>query len=122
MGYRYSDDSEKGSFEKIKQIDIAGFYGINANWAVIGRYNYSFEAKHAAEVLAGVEYRGCCERIKLVGRYRKDITDSASASKKGNLGIYLQVELIGLTNVGRNVDELWRNSVTGYNDSSNWRN
>lgn len=124
LGYRYSDDPESGSTEKIRQIDLAGFYGINQNWAVIGRYNYSLEDKHTAEVLAGVEYRGCCERIKLVGRYRKDTNNSSltSSSRNGNLGIYLQVEFTGLTRVGRNVDELWRNAVTGYSSSSDWRN
>jgi lipopolysaccharide assembly outer membrane protein LptD (OstA) len=58
---------------------------------------------------AGLEYRSCCWRFRVVGRrYVSDLTGNLDTS------VLLQLELNGLSNVGTGANTFLEESIRGY--------
>lgn len=95
LGYRYERDIRK-------QTDIAGMWPLAAHWNLVGRWLRSAREHVTLESLAGIEYQSCCWSVRMVQRrYRVD----ASAEELSD-SIWIQLELKGLTSVGRKVEDL----------------
>jgi LPS-assembly protein len=92
LSYRYERDS-------IDQADFSFLWPLHRKWKVVGRWYYSFFDDLRLETLAGLEYESCCWSIRLVRRdYITDLEDETR-----NDSIWVQLELKGLTSVGRTV-------------------
>jgi LPS-assembly protein len=70
---------------------------------------YSLDDEQALDQFAGVEYRSCCWRLRLVGR-------RYVRSREGDMdtSIMLQLELNGLSSVGTGADTFLERSIRGY--------
>lgn len=95
LGYRFEQDVRK-------QVDIAGMWPLSARWKVVGRVLRSVRDHVTLESLAGIEYQSCCWALRVVQRrFRVDASE-----EELNDSIWFQLELKGLTSVGRKVEDL----------------
>jgi LPS-assembly protein len=94
LGYRFER-------ETLKQVDVALIWPLATHWNLVGRRLRSLHDQVTLETLKGVEYQSCCWAVSLVQRrYRVDADEELSDS------IWFQLELKGLTSVGRKVENL----------------
>jgi LPS-assembly protein len=100
LGFRF----EK---ELTRQADVSFLWPLSAHWNVVARRYYSLLDAINLETLAGLEYNSCCWAARVVRRtYRVDATDETESET-----LWLQLELKGLTSVGRKVDTLLEHDI-----------
>lgn len=102
IGYRF----RRGLLE---QVDGSFAWPVRGAWNLYGRHVYSLRDKSAIESLAGVEYRSCCWRMRLVGR--RYVSSRTGAQ---DTGVSLQLELNGLSSVGEPAGAFLERSIRGY--------
>jgi LPS-assembly protein len=113
VGYRFQEGI-------LKQWDTSFAWPIAGHWNAVGRWVYSLADKTTIEQVAGFEYKSCCYRIQLVQRrYLRRISDGATAGL--DTSIALQLELTGLSSVGKPADSFLQKEIRGYtaHDPSN---
>jgi LPS-assembly protein len=101
LGYRF----RRGSVE---QVDGSVAWPVGERWSVYGRAVYSLEEEATVDQFAGLEYRSCCWRLRLVGR-------RAVSNREGDIhtDVLLQFELNGLSSVG-DADAFLEGGIQGY--------
>jgi LPS-assembly protein len=109
IGYRF----QEGIF---KQWDGSFAWPIADHWNTVGRWVYSLQDKQTIEQVAGFEYKSCCYRVQLVQRRYLSIRPGTSVPGAGTLdtSIALQLELTGLSSVGKREDSFLEQSIRGY--------
>jgi LPS-assembly protein len=102
VGYRFQEDI-------LKQYDVSFAWPIAGHWNTVGRYVYSMQDRQLIEQLAGFEYKSCCWRVQVLQRrYLTNRTGGLDTS------IALQLELTGLSSVGKRSDALLSKEISGY--------
>ena len=102
LGYRFREDS-------VEQWEAAAVWPLNERWRVFARNVHSLRDHKAIETFAGVEYTSCCWRARLIGRrYVSNRTGERDTA------VALQVELLGLSSVGKSSDAFLEHTVRGY--------
>jgi LPS-assembly protein len=125
LGYRFRRD-------RLEQVDGSVAWPVSDRWSVYARMVYSLEdsaiddtapidptlpgdtqvrrdEKGVIDQFAGLEYRSCCWRFRIVGRrYVSDRTGDLDTS------VLLQLELNGLSNVGVGANTFLERSIRGY--------
>lgn len=96
----------------LEQTDLTVLWPLGKRWHVVGRYNYSLHDERTLETLAGVEYRSCCWRARIVNRRYLDNLANL-AEPQYNRSIYLQIEFIGLASLGDNLESLLERGILG---------
>ncbi len=97
----------------LKQYDASFVWPIAGHWNTVGRWVYSLEDRTTIEQIAGFEYKSCCYRIQVVQRrYLRRISDGATAGL--DTSIALQLELTGLSSVGKPADSFLQKEIRGY--------
>jgi LPS-assembly protein len=93
----------------LKQWDGSFAWPISDHWNTVGRWVYSLQDKQTIEQVAGFEYKSCCYRIQVVQR-------RYVSNRSGGLdtSIALQLELTGLSSVGKRADSFLERSIRGY--------
>jgi LPS-assembly protein len=88
-------------------------------WPIAGRFNtigrwvYSLQNHETIEQVAGIEYKSCCYRIQIVQRrYLERASDGVSAGLSSSIA--LQLELTGLSSVGKPADSFLQKEIPGY--------
>lgn len=100
LAYRYEQNS-------IEQGDIAFIWPLGSHWNVVGRWLHSLKDDVNLETLKGIEYESCCWTARVVQRtYRVN----AMAQNENN-SIWLQLELKGLTSIGKPIRELLAHDI-----------
>jgi len=116
FGYRY----QKGI---LKQVEGSFAWPIAGRWNLVGRevfsladYQLPAASQHQTiEQVAGVEYKSCCYSIQLVQRRYLSIRPGSTTSSSGlDTSIALQLELTGLSSVGKREDTFLEQSIRGY--------
>jgi LPS-assembly protein len=108
IGYRFQQNVlTQGVI--LKQWDGSVAWPIAQHWNTVGRWVYSLEDKKTVEQVAGFEYKSCCYRVQLV--QRRYITNRAGGL---DTSIALQLELTGLSSVGKRADSFLEQSIRGY--------
>jgi LPS-assembly protein len=102
LGYRFQRD-------RLEQADVSASWPLTDAWKFYGRMLYSLREDQTIESFAGFEYSSCCWGVRLVAR---DYVSRRSGGR--DLGIYLQLELKGLSNVGLSTDSFLSRSIRGY--------
>ena len=102
LSYRFRD-------ETLEQTDFSILWPLGRSWHAIGRWNYALDSRETLEAIAGFGYESCCWAAQLVGR---SYVNDENADR--NTGVYLQIELKGLTSSGRQVDRLLERGILGY--------
>jgi LPS-assembly protein len=102
VGYRFQEGI-------LKQYDGSFAWPIADRWNTVGRWVYSLQDHQTIEQVAGFEYKSCCYRIQLVQR-------RYVSNRLGGLdtSIALQLELTGLSSVGKRADSFLERSIRGY--------
>jgi LPS-assembly protein len=93
----------------LKQYDGSFAWPISDRWSAVGRWVYSLQDHETIEQVAGFEYKSCCYRVQLV--QRRYITNFAGGL---DTSIALQLELTGLSSVGKREDTFLERSIRGY--------
>jgi len=108
LGYRFQQNVlTQGVI--LKQWDGSFAWPIAQHWNTVGRWVYSLQDRKTVEQVAGFEYKSCCYRIQLV--QRRYITNRAGGL---DTSIALQLELTGLSSVGKRADSFLEQSIRGY--------
>jgi LPS-assembly protein len=102
VGYRFRRDS-------LEQVDGSVAWPIGTDWSAYARVVYSLQEKTTLDQFAGLEYRSCCWRVRVVAR--RNVSD-----RTGNrdTSILLQLELNGLSSVGVGADAFLERTIQGY--------
>jgi LPS-assembly protein len=93
----------------VRQTDFSFEYPLNANWRLLGRWNYSFLDRSTLEALAGVEWQDCCMAVRVLAR---DYIHNVAGQK--DLALYFEIELKGLSSFGRETGKLLDRDILGY--------
>jgi LPS-assembly protein len=101
IGYIYQDGI-------LKQYDGSFAWPIADRWNTVGRWVYSLQDHQTIEQVAGFEYKSCCYRIQVVERRY------VSSPQRLDTSIALQLELTGLSSVGKQEDTFLERSIRGY--------
>jgi LPS-assembly protein len=101
LSYRYTVDS-------LKQTDISTQWPLSSQWSVYGRWNYSVPDKLTIEALGGIEYNGGCWVFSAVA-HRFQTT-----AQQTTTGIFLQLELNGVSRIGSNPNDALSRNIAGY--------
>jgi len=97
----------------LKQYDGSFVWPIAGRFNTIGRWVYSLQNHETIEQVAGIEYKSCCYRIQVVQRrYLQRASDSVSAGLSSSIA--LQLELTGLSSVGKAADSFLQKEIPGY--------
>jgi LPS-assembly protein len=102
LGYRF----RRGLVE---QVDGSAAWPIGDKWSVYARMVYSLDQEATLDQFAGLEYRACCWRMRVVTRrYVSDRNRDVDTS------FLLQLELNGLSSVGVGADAFLEKNIRGY--------
>jgi LPS-assembly protein len=93
----------------LDQSDLSFRWPISSRLHAVGRWNYSWHKSRNLENFVGFEYDSCCWILRTVARHYVNNTDSDS-----NTAFFVQLELKGLTSLGRDIDSFLENGILGY--------
>ena len=102
LGYRFQRD-------RLEQADFSAAWPLSPEWRLYGRLLYSLRDDNAIEEFAGVEYGSCCWGLRAVARRYV-----SNRTGERDTGIFLQLELKGLSNVGTAADAFLERAIRGY--------
>lgn len=103
LAHSYVDDA-------LERVDLSVVWSVNPHWQLLGRWNYALDLERNLNLLLGVEYNDCCWALRVVGSQRRDKPEDTETRN----AIYLQLELKGLSSVGRGIDRLLQDTIPGY--------
>jgi LPS-assembly protein len=106
LAYRYND-------ELLEYTDASARWPFTRHLYGVGRWYYSLQEERTLEAFAGIEYDTCCWAVRLVGR-RWFQEEDASGDANYDQGVYLQLELKGLTNFGNKIENMLEEGILGY--------
>ncbi len=107
IALRYHHNAAKGELAyrfrrgQLEQLDLSFSAPVVEQWRVAGRVRESLRDDRLLDSLLGVEYETCCWALRT--SYRRTLVNSRGDFSSG---IYLQLELKGLTRFGTGFDEL----------------
>lgn len=111
FSYRFRRDGRGLTPDRVtlEQLDASALYPLNERWRLVGRWNYSLTDERTLEAFGGVEWENCCLASRvLVRRYVRNIEGEMDTS------LYLELELKGLSTLGRKSGELLERAILGY--------
>ena len=94
LAYRYRQDL-------LEQTDASLSLPVSTHWRLAGRLRQSLRDDRTLDALLGVEYETCCWALR--SSYRRYLINSAGDVGSG---VFLQIELKGLSRFGSGFDEL----------------
>ncbi len=102
LGYRFRRDS-------VEQWDASVAWPLTDTWSSYGGVTYSLEDSTTISRFAGLEYRACCWKVRVVAREYV-----SSRTGETDSDIQLQLELNGLASLVPGVDAFLERSIRGY--------
>lgn len=106
LAYRYNRTLN------LKQTDLSFAWPLSQHWSMVGRWNYDVQHRLTLESFAGFEYDSCCWTFQVV--HRRYITQTGQADSS----IFFQLQLKGLTTIGRHLEDFLQNGILGYSDTA----
>jgi len=114
LAYRYNRSLD------LKQTDLSFAWPLSTHWSMVGRWNYDVQNKVTLESFEGFEYDSCCWTFQIV--HRRYITQagtlSATQTGQANSMLFFQLQLKGLTTIGRHLEDFLQNGILGYSDTN----
>jgi LPS-assembly protein len=108
LGYRFQSGI-------LKQWDGSFAWPIAEHWNTVGRWVYSLQDRQTIEQVAGIEYKSCCYKLQLVQRrYLSIRPGTTTVGGTLDTSYALQLELTGLSSVGKREDSFLEQSIRGY--------
>ena len=99
-----------------KEIDASLLWPLTHRWSMMARRYHSLPDNRTMEKMAGLEYNDCCWAVRAVRR-ANFVEDAAALNAPfGSLRYswYIQLELKGLTSLGKRIDELMEEQILGF--------
>jgi len=121
IGYTLREPPESFAARPVtEQINTSAYVPINDNWAAFGALRYSLEIGSSVEDMIGVEYDGCCWRVRLIYMsYLDALRDVDVFIPEPELtrdrAFQFQFVLKGLGGFGNRVDNLMQDMIRGFN-------
>jgi LPS-assembly protein len=113
LGYRYrKDDLTEDS--SIHQSDTSIRWPIYDNWYGVARLQYSFRYSSTKESFLGLEKESCCWRFRVLWRRYTDTLNNDISDIQLEQGLFVQLELKGLSSFGDKLDEFLEENLKGY--------
>ena len=107
LGYRVRRDDPTPD-NNIDEVDDSGQWPLSTHWYGLLRMDYSTQSHRPVEALAGLEYNKGCWTVRFVAHQFQTATDTRTT------GIFLQLELNGLSKIGLNPLEVLKQNIPGY--------
>lgn len=104
LAYRFRDGIQE-------QTDVSFLWPLSQSWHTVGRWYYSLEDRKTIEILGGLGYESCCWGAQIVGR---SFINSDGDTRTN--AIFFQLELKGLSKLGKNIDNVLEQDILGYDD------
>jgi LPS-assembly protein len=103
-----------------EQVNTSAYIPITDNWRAFGALRYSLEIGSSVEDMVGVEYDGCCWRVRLIYMsYLDTLRDADLFIPEPELtrdrAFQFQFVLKGLGGFGNRVDNLMQDMIRGFN-------
>ncbi len=113
LGYRYrkNDLTEKIS---IHQTDASIRWPIYDDWYGVARWQYSFRYGSTKDSFLGLEKESCCWRFRVLWRRYTDTLNDDISDVELEQGIFVQLELKGLSSFGDKLEEFLEKNLKGY--------
>src|SRR5690606_30350135 len=111
FAYRFRRDARTGTADRVtlEQFDVSALIPLNERWRLVGRWNYSLLDDSTLEAFAGVEWENCCLATRVLARrYVRNV------ESERNTSLYVELELKGLSTLGRKSGELLERAILGY--------
>lgn len=108
-------DPVTGLPTRLSQTDTSFALALNPQWRILGRYQYDIRLHRTNQILAGIEYQGCCTALRLsVVRYIEP-NDFIQRRRKYQQAIFLQFVFKGFAGIGHNnLSSTLSRSIPGY--------
>jgi len=103
LGYRFDRSTS------VEQADASAAWPVSKRWDLYARSVYSLRDRKNLENFAGLRFRGDCWGLRAV--VRRSISSRTGAH---DTGVYVQLELTGLSSVGTGADTFLQDSIQGY--------
>ena len=110
IGYRFQQNALTQA-PILKQWDGSFAWPIADHWNTVGRWVYSLQDHQTIEQVAGFEYKSCCWKIQVVQRRYVRVTNGTPGL---DTSIALQLELTGLSSVGKPANTFLEREIRGY--------
>lgn len=109
--YRYRREPAGSSTLPLEQVDGSFTVPVGERWQLFGAAVYSLQQDRSLETLAGFEYENCCWAFRTFSR-------RFIFNREGEFdhSIWFQLELKGLSSVGRRIDEFLVDNIYGYGE------
>ena len=118
ISYRYQGNPITLPTRQKREIDLSALWPITPSWSIIGRRYHSLEDNRTLEKMLGVEYDSCCWGFRLV---RRALFSKSTSAPNGvgelRYSWLAQLELKGLTSIGKRIEEIMEKSVVGYSSA-----
>ena len=114
VGYRLVRDIDPAN--TIEQAEMSFAWPLGADWRTVGRWSYALneDSNPTLEAFGGLEYESCCWGFRAVARRFRRSGARIDGDDSYSNGIFLQLELKGLTSVGNRTEALLVRGIPGY--------
>ena len=110
LGYRYRRNG-------LIQSDLSFAWPLFDDWNLVGRWVYSLKENMSLEMFSGLEKDNCCWRFRVLGRrYANSTSQVAEDQEQYDIGLFVQLELKGLTALGDKLGNFLNENLPGYED------
>ncbi|MDP7561924.1 MAG: LPS assembly protein LptD [Methylococcales bacterium] len=110
LGYRYRRNG-------LIQSDLSFAWPLFDDWNLVGRWVYSLKENMSLEMFSGLEKDNCCWRFRVLARRYANSTSQVSEDQEQyDMGLFVQLELKGLTALGDKVGNFLNENLPGYED------
>jgi len=96
--------------DQSEHTDVSARWPLGAKTHLVARWDYSWQYDRMIEAFGGIEYDSCCWVLRAVARNWTTDLEAGTSS----VGVFLQLELKGLTSLGSSVDDLLQRGILGY--------
>ena len=131
LGYRYRKNIVYPDFSGLRPYDIINtdvsfHWPVYNEWSAVGRWSYSLLNKNTQESFLGVEKENCCWRFRVIARRwisgigvnpdpnNPNAPVALNVTTLPQTGVFFQVELKGLTNIGTKLEQFFEKQIYGY--------
>ena len=102
--------------ETVEQADLSFAWPMGSHWRAIGRWSFALDedTERTLEAFGGLAYESCCLAFRAVARRFLSNADRSDDEDRYSNGLFLQLELKGLTGSGSRPDALSTRGIPGY--------